>query len=180
MGSRGFPWSLEWRGVLVKGQMLQTFFVHSIDHIKGKWTKVHVEWCSATVGKRSYSTMYICVQRNAISYLLSKPDTNHQLALRIFAHGSWAQRILVLRSVVALCHSLRATNNLGVWPSIFTEKTFVDRPKTSKVMKFFSLGGFPLYGTHVMHSTRIVVVPAMHGGCNYFAVQEHHSYGKIM
>ena len=37
-----------------------------------------------------------------------------------------------------------ATTNVWVWPSIFTEKTFTDRPKTSKFI--FSLESFPLYG----------------------------------
>ena len=38
------------------------------------------------------------------------------------------------------------TSNVWVWPSIFTEKTFMDRPKTLKFAKVFSLESFPLYG----------------------------------
>ena len=35
---------------------------------------------------------------------------------------------------------------MWVWPSIFAEKTFTDRPKTSKFVKVLSLESFSLYG----------------------------------
>ena len=52
------------------------------------------------------------------------------------------------------CGLLGTTNWVWVWLSIFAEKTFVDRHKTMKFVKVFSLESFPLCGIHACTCTQ--------------------------